>query len=197
MPCRCRNNENGLHLSSLSLFNLCLTMARMRLSKTQLTQDISIPSTPTRSAYNGFPHSPKSKSPSKRNARPVLYGAHGAVLSQRNLPTPVGQFGFLERPHVDLDRLSTPPPRTEAQTTPVDSLNQIPQTPHGRKRLAQQWRWENEVLPMLVKPYMEYLQRSLNLSQDIELQYDNACTCMNARERVLDIVVLRFGSKCF
>ncbi|KAF9070191.1 hypothetical protein BDP27DRAFT_1362771 [Rhodocollybia butyracea] len=40
---------------------------------------------------------------------------------------------------------------------------------------------------MLIKPYMEYLQQSLNLSQDIKLQYDNNCTCMNARERFLDM----------
>ncbi|KAF9026573.1 hypothetical protein BDP27DRAFT_1247810, partial [Rhodocollybia butyracea] len=61
------------------------------------------------------------------------------------------------------------------------------------KRFAQQLRWENEVLPILVRPYMEYLQKSLNLSQDIKLQHDSNRTCMNAREWVLEVVVLQFG----
>lgn len=165
-------------------------MARVRLTKAQLTKDT--PSTPTRSAYNAFPSSPRSKSPSKRHARPVLYGTNGSVLSQRNLPTPMGQFGFLERPHIDINRPSTPPPRTPS---PGDSSSQTPLTPHGRKRLAQQLRWENEVLPVLVQPYMEYLRVSLNLSQDVELPRVNDCTCMNRRERVLEMVVLRFSSE--
>lgn len=171
-------------------------MARLRLTKTQLAKDISAPSTPTRSDYNAFPSSPRSKSPSKRNARPILYGAHGAILSQRNLPTPVGQFGFLERPLIDLDRPSTSASRVEDKaSSPAGSFTQVPQTPHAWKRFAQQSRWENEVLPILVRPYMEYLQKSLNLSQDIELQYDSNCTCMNVRERVIEVIVLRFGSE--
>jgi hypothetical protein len=171
-------------------------MARMRLSKAQLSKDITTPSSPTRAAYDAFPPSPRSKSPSKRNARPVLYGAHGAILSQRNLPTPVGQFGFLERPHVDLNRPSTLPQTENIPSTLLqDSFTEVPRTPHGRKRLAQQLRWENEILPILLRPYMEYLQRSLNLSQDIELEHDNTCVCPNPRDRVIDVVVLRFNSE--
>jgi hypothetical protein len=170
-------------------------MARIRLTKAQLTKDVSRPSTPTRSAYNAFPSSPSSRSPSRRNARPILYGPHGAILSQRNLVTPVGQFGFLERPLTDLNRPFTSS-RTEDETpVDVDLSTEVLQTPHRRKRLAQQLRWENEVLPMLVKPYMEYLRRSLNLSQDIELEHENECTCMSTRERALEIVVLRFKSE--
>jgi hypothetical protein len=186
-----------LPLEQWTVYPSSSSMARLRLSKAQLSKDVSTTSTPARSAYDAFPHSPRSKSPSKRNARPILHGAHGAILSQRNLPTPVGQFGFLERPLVDLERVNTPTLRPEHETSiPSDSLTQVAQTPHARKRLAQQLRWETEVLPMLVRPYMDYLRRSLNLSQDIELTDENQCTCMNARERHLEIVVLQFTSEC-
>ncbi|KAF9065518.1 hypothetical protein BDP27DRAFT_1366315 [Rhodocollybia butyracea] len=156
-------------------------MVHLHLRKGHLSKNLSAPSTPTRSDSNTFPSSPQSASPSKQNTRPIL---HGAILSQRNLPTPVSQFGFLERP-------STPTLGTENKT--AGSSTQVPQTPHVRKWFAQQLRWENEVLPILVRPYMEYLQKSLNLPQDIELQHNGNCTCMTARERVLEVVVLQFG----
>ncbi|KAF9070654.1 hypothetical protein BDP27DRAFT_1419678 [Rhodocollybia butyracea] len=107
-------------------------MARLHLTKAQLSKDISSPSLSAPSASNAFPHSPRSKSPSKRNARPILL--------------------------VSWNGVSTLPSGTEEDETsiPADPFTQLPQTPHARKRLVQQLRWETEVLPMLVRPYMDY-----------------------------------------
>ncbi|KAJ3816838.1 hypothetical protein F5880DRAFT_1493836 [Lentinula raphanica] len=65
----------------------------------------------------------------------------------------------------------------------------LPLSSHRQKSLAQTLRWQTEVLPTLIAPYMKYLRESGNLSQDVSLQQP-ACVCQGLRERTLDIVKL-------
>ncbi|KAJ3733669.1 hypothetical protein DFJ43DRAFT_994490 [Lentinula guzmanii] len=152
------------------------------------------PATPSRSDYNAFPSSPCSKSPSKRRAQPILYGVNGSVLSQRKLPTPIGQFGFLERPQTDIGTSPSVPlePNTDSLASSEIVSPSAPPTAHRQKRLAQTLRWQNDVLPTLIAPYMNYLRQSANLSKEVEVEAV-PCTCMDAGQRVLDVVVVRFN----
>ncbi|KAJ3725522.1 hypothetical protein DFJ43DRAFT_1157442 [Lentinula guzmanii] len=167
-------------------------MSRPRMRKAHLAK--TPPATPSRSDYNAFPSSPCSKSPSKRRAQPILYGVNGSVLSQRKLPTPIGQFGFLERPQTDIGTSPSVPlePNTDSLASSEIVSPSAPPTAHRQKRLAQTLRWQNDVLPTLIAPYMNYLRQSANLSKEVEVEAV-PCTCMDAGQRVLDVVVVRFN----
>lgn len=178
-------------------------MARLHISKTQLAKDFPAPASPARSAYDAFPNSPHSKSPSKRTARPILYGVNSSILSQRKLPTPVGQFGFLERPHLSLDSAASMSIEPNISLDSAAAMSIEPNSPtnfsatptaHQRKRLAQTLRWQNQILPLLVAPYMKYVQESANLSLQLELE-ESSCSCMGSGKRTLDVVIVRFNSE--
>lgn len=172
-------------------------MSRLRLPKKDLQKDPVGAQTPPRSAYNLFSSSPRSSSPTKRSARPIVYLPNGKTLSQRtHLPIPRGQVGFLERPNDD-----------RGMTAAVSSSGNIHNvfgdggetfvvpTPHSRKRLAQSARWENEVIPRLIGPYMNYVRESSNLAEDLLLEAQE-CVCLN-KGLNLEVVVVRFTSECF
>ncbi|KAJ3779908.1 hypothetical protein GGU10DRAFT_381540 [Lentinula aff. detonsa] len=152
------------------------------------------PATPSRSDYNAFPSPPCSKSPSKRCAQSILYGVNGSVLSQCKLPTPIGQFGFLERPQTDIGTSPLVPlePNTESLASSEIVSPSAPPTAHPQKCLAQTLRWQNDVLPTLIAPYMNYLRQSANLSKEVEVEAV-PCTCMDAGQHVLDVVVVQFN----
>ncbi|KAJ3791461.1 hypothetical protein GGU11DRAFT_761590, partial [Lentinula aff. detonsa] len=144
------------------------SMLRPRMRKAHLAK--TPPATPSRSDYYAFPSSPCSKSPSKWRAQPILYGVNGSVLSQRKLPTPIGQFGFLERPQTDIDTSPSVPlePNTESLASSEIVSPSAPPTAHRQKRLAQTLQWQNDVLPTLIAPYMNYLRQSADLSKEVE-----------------------------
>ncbi|KAJ3792054.1 hypothetical protein GGU11DRAFT_761085, partial [Lentinula aff. detonsa] len=167
------------------------SISRPRMRKAHLAK--TPPTTPSRSDYNAFPSLPCSKSPSKWRAQPILYGVNGSVLSQHKLPTPIGQFGFLEWPQTDIG--TSPSVSLEPNTKSLASSEIVspsaPPTAHRQKCLAQTLRWQNDVLPTLI-PYMNYLRQSANLSKEVEVEAV-PCTCMDAGQRVLDVVVVQFN----
>ena len=61
------------------------------------------------------------------------------MLSQQQLPTPIGQFGFLERPHLDLKSAANDLPEEQVDKNFVASAanNALAATAHLQKRLAQ------------------------------------------------------------
>ncbi|KAJ3737991.1 hypothetical protein EV360DRAFT_58542, partial [Lentinula raphanica] len=62
---------------------------------------------------------------------------------------------------------------------------------HQHKRLVQTRRWQTEVLPRLIRPYMGLLRQTCNLKHKANRE-EKACTCMNV-PRILSIVVVRFS----
>ncbi|KAE9385182.1 hypothetical protein BT96DRAFT_755847, partial [Gymnopus androsaceus JB14] len=58
------------------------------------------------------------------------------------------------------------------------------------KRLAQSARWENEVLPRLIAPYMSYVRQSSNLAEELSSEAEE-CVCLN-KGLELEVVVVRF-----
>lgn len=171
-------------------------MSRLRLQKKDLQKVPIVGQTPPRSAYNLFPSSPRSSSPTKRNARPIVYLPDGKTLSQRiHLPIPRGQTGFLERPDGDSDMttggVSTAPDGL-LNVFGLDANAFVPSMPHSRKRLAQSARWQNEVIPRLIRPFMNYIRESSNLAQESSSEALE-CVCMT-KGLVLEVVVVRFSS---
>ncbi|KAJ3710346.1 hypothetical protein DFJ43DRAFT_1009274 [Lentinula guzmanii] len=61
---------------------------------------------------------------------------------------------------------------------------------HQHKRLAQNHRWQTEVLPCLIRPYMSMLRQTDNLRNEAGM-LDKACTCLN-NPRLLEISIVRF-----
>ncbi|KAJ3968127.1 hypothetical protein EV361DRAFT_806133 [Lentinula raphanica] len=61
---------------------------------------------------------------------------------------------------------------------------------HKKKRMAQFHHWNNEVIPRLVRPYLQLLRLSSNLAED-PMWPPQECVCFN-KPRKLDLVVVRF-----
>lgn len=173
-------------------------MSRLRLKKKDLQKVPVGGQTPPRSAYNLFPSSPHSSSPTKRAAKPIVYLPNGQTLSQRvHLPIPRGQVGFLERPNNNNNDNKIIAPDASDEIHDVfggDAGTFLPQTPHSRKRLAQSARWHNKVVPALITPYMNYLRKSSNLTEEITAE-PLECVCLNDGLE-LEVVVLHFNSAC-
>ena len=176
-------------------------MSRLRLSKKDLQKDPVGAQTPPRSAYTLFPSSPRSSSPTKRSARPIVYLPNGKTLSQRtHLPIPRGQVGFLERPNDNRGMTAAVSSSGNIHDNIHDVFGDggetfVVPTPHSRKRLAQSARWENEVIPRLIGPYMNYVRESSNLAEDLSLEAQE-CVCLN-KGLDIEVVVVRFNSECF
>ncbi|KAJ3720488.1 hypothetical protein C8R42DRAFT_696783 [Lentinula raphanica] len=62
---------------------------------------------------------------------------------------------------------------------------------HQHKRLVQTHRWQTEVLPRLIRPYMGLLRQTSNLRHEVN-RVEKACTCMNV-PRSLPVVIVRFS----
>lgn len=171
-------------------------MSRLQLQRKDLQKVPAVGQTPPRSAYNLFPSSPRSNSPTKRNAKPIVYLPDGKSLSQQlHLPIPCGQVGFLERPNegtgVSLGGVSSAPGELH-DVFGGDCTAFIAPSPHSRKRLAQSSRWENEVIRCLIAPYMKYRRESYNLAE--EVSWDALeCVCLK-KGLELEVVVVRFNS---
>lgn len=171
-------------------------MSRLQLKKKDLQKAPVAGQTPPRSAYDLFPSSPHSTSPTRRAAKPIVYLPNGKTLSQRvHLPIPRGQVGFLERPNND-SKVAAVSSASHANhdVFEADTPLNVNVTPHSRKRLAQSARWQNTVIPGLITHYMEYLRESSNLADEISLD-PLECICLNAGLE-LEVIVVRFNSAC-
>ncbi|KAJ3748154.1 hypothetical protein EV360DRAFT_57113 [Lentinula raphanica] len=149
-------------------------------------------SSPTKNDYSLLPVS--SPSPSRRRnitRQPTLYLANGQKFIQRpRLAQPLGQIGLLERPRIPLsDTVESGSNDCEPETiisfaTPIVSA-------HQHKCLVQTRRWQTEVLPRLIQPYMSLLHQTTNLRHEPK-RSEKVCTCLNV-PRNLPIVVVRFS----
>jgi hypothetical protein len=135
-------------------------------------------------------HSPKKR---KRvaPAQPSIYVGNGARYVQKsNLPVLRGQVGLYERPR-NWPAFSGTVIEPEPGTGTIEYAKTAASSISHRKRLAQNHRWENDVIPMLVKPYMTLQKETDNLQREphpIEMQ----CIC-TAGARVLKVIVLRLN----
>ncbi|KAJ3712522.1 hypothetical protein C8R42DRAFT_594593 [Lentinula raphanica] len=149
-------------------------------------------SSPTKNDYSLLPVSSPSPSRQRNITRqPTLYLANGQKFIQRpRLAQPLGQIGLLERPRIPLsDTVESGSNDREPETiisfaTPIVSA-------HQHKRLVQTRRWQTEVLPRLIQPYMSLLRQTTNLRHEPK-RSEKVCTCLNV-PRNLPIVVVRFS----
>lgn len=136
-------------------------------------------------------------SPRKRSrtiqALPRIYAPHGQRFTQNsNLPLPSGQVGLLEGIGKAIESIPFAPKlRIEATSNINDDPVVI--SLHQRKRIAQNNRWNTEVIPRLVRPYLRLLRKTQNLRNDPPA-FETQCTCLTPR-RCLSILVVRIYSK--
>ncbi|KAJ3738653.1 hypothetical protein DFH05DRAFT_1531117 [Lentinula detonsa] len=154
-------------------------------------------SSPTKNDYTLVPIS--SPSPTRRrnlSRQPTLYLANGQKFIQRSrIPRPLGQIGLLERPRNALGDPTDSSLNKDSGFNDVEpeatTVIDVPlMSAHQHKRLAQNHRWQTEVLPCLIRPYMSMLRQTDNLRNEASM-LDKACTCLN-NPRLLEISIVRF-----
>lgn len=139
--------------------------------------------------------SPKKRS-RKIQALPKIYAPHGQrFIQHHNLPIPPGQLGLLERipgateswiPSANSHVASGQHTVDNTVFHPVSSL-------HQRKRIAQNNRWNTEVIPQLVRPYLALMRKTQNLRIEAPM-LETECTCLMAGKN-MSILVLRLYSE--
>lgn len=135
-------------------------------------------------------------SPRKRTRRiqalPQIYAPQGRrYIQQRNLPIPPGQLGLLERvPETATQHVSTLKSPEKANT---NDGNAVAVSLHQRKRIAQNNRWNVEVIPRIVRPYLHLVHATNNL-KDKPPPQQKECTCLQSSKN-LSLIVLRLYSK--
>lgn len=63
---------------------------------------------------------------------------------------------------------------------------------HGQKKIRQWARWQDEVIPQLVEPFMRLLAQSQSLSQ-VDTPSFTACTCRSSKMRKVNLTILSFA----
>ncbi len=138
--------------------------------------------------------------------RPLVYLADSETLTQDHpLPRLPGQVGFAgDRPQDGLVPVSRQPadpdnpniadlafdyepPFQPNMDEPVDPTR----TRHRRKRVAQWKRWEFEIIPVLIAPYMNLLEATHSLRDDPLPPRMKVCTC-GEFGRNLAITIVKF-----
>ncbi|KAJ3764673.1 hypothetical protein FB446DRAFT_798584 [Lentinula raphanica] len=151
-------------------------------------------SSPTKNDYSLI--AVPSPSPTRRRnltRQPALYLANGQKFIQRpRLVRPLGQLGLLERPQNPLEGTNDNHNAGPIDIEPYAEILAAPLTSaHQHKRIAQTHRWQTEVLPRLIRPYMSLLRQTSNLKYETTPSFKE-CTCLNVA-RILPVVVVRFG----
>lgn len=137
-------------------------------------------------------------SPRKRtrtiHALPKIFAPQGQRFIQHsNLPIPSGQLGLLEGVS-GLAVSDSPSSKSPAQSAEVDSHVPVIVSSHYRKRVAQNNRWNNDVIPLLVSPYLNLMRETQNLRLKPQL-LQIECTCLaSAKKQVLSVLVLHLYS---
>ncbi|KAK7459482.1 hypothetical protein VKT23_009465 [Stygiomarasmius scandens] len=135
--------------------------------------------------------------------RQLVQLSRGRFLAQNPLlPRIQGQIGFNGDHPAELEDLDviTAVPNTQHKDRDLDSWpveqfdDDIPlspsKSPHKKKRDRQWKRWLKEVIPSLVEPYMELVEKTKNLRLDAAVQLEDPCSCVGGR--YLDVTVIRF-----
>lgn len=136
-------------------------------------------------------------SPRKRTctiqALPRIYAPNGQRFTQNfNLPTPSGQVGLFEGIGKPTETIPLAP-KLRIEATPNIPDDPVVISLHQRKRIAQNNRWNTEVIPRLVRPYLRLLRKTQNLRNDPPA-FETQCTCLNPGQH-LSILVVRIYSK--
>ncbi|KAK7446014.1 hypothetical protein VKT23_014637 [Stygiomarasmius scandens] len=155
-------------------------------------------------AYRPTLQDPATNPPTRRGPRPLVYLNQGRYLTQNpRLPRLRGQIGLngnhpaeFEEEHPITAVPTVQETDTNLDSAPLEPFGPetpvSPSKPVHKKKKERQWkRWLKEVIPSLVEPYMELLQRTDNLRLTASLRLLDRCSCNNGR-RFLDIVVIRF-----
>ncbi|KAG6807735.1 hypothetical protein H0H92_006576 [Tricholoma furcatifolium] len=156
---------------------------RIRLKQSDLSEDLPTVSLPSAS-YTPQPGPSRPRAIKSGPKLPKLtFIGHGKTLQQRNTFLP---------------RKDQPPPPPEL---PYDLENpfldhgddpDIGDTTRHRQKRANQWkRWQEEVIPSLIDPYMTYLYRSESLRQMVTVP---SITCTCGATRSVEIILLTFDS---
>ncbi|KAK7456327.1 hypothetical protein VKT23_010574 [Stygiomarasmius scandens] len=155
-------------------------------------------------AYRPTLQDPAINPPTRRGPRPLVYLNGGRYLTQNpRLPRLRGQVGLngdhpaeFEEEHPVTAVPTAQETDINADSTPLEPFgSETPVSPSKalyRRKKDRQWkRWLKEVIPSLVTPYMELLQRTDNLRLTAPLRLADRCSCNNGG-RYLDIAVIRF-----
>ena len=138
--------------------------------------------------------------------RPLVYLADGETLTQNHpLPRLPGQVGFAgDRPQDGLVLVSRRPVDSEDTDISATVYDHEPtshpdmeepvdpaKSRHRRKRVAQWKRWEIEIIPTLIAPYMDLLEATLSLRNDPPPPKLKSCTCGDPG-RHLAVTIVKF-----
>jgi len=138
--------------------------------------------------------------------RPLVYLADGETLTQDYpLPRLPGQVGFAgDRPQDGLVLVPRqPPPLDNHDGTNLGCDYDLPFQPnleepvdpaksrHRRKRIAQWRRWDIEIIPALIGPYIKLLEATNSLRNNPPPPSKKACTCGDVG-RNLAVTVVKF-----
>ncbi|KAF8054925.1 hypothetical protein FPV67DRAFT_1598916, partial [Lyophyllum atratum] len=147
---------------------------------------------------------PKCSEVYNRNAKipALVLLPHGKSLVQRRyLPRLPGQIGFAgDRPQDGRDSANALPPDGELHDPenpfiafPDYSLDTIdPQVSRNRRKREKQWeRWQQEVIPGLIQPFMVLMCGTKSLRESIPAS--SPCFC-GAPGRSLEVTLVRFDS---
>ena len=136
-------------------------------------------------------------SPRKRQKRgviyPSIYLSDGQRFTQRHGRLPHGQVGLQDpwpsdypsRSNVNRIREPEEPPPLTIMT-PTTSL-------HHRKRVAQNLRWQSDVIPKLIRPFLALVRETKNLTIEPSFM-ERVCGCLEVG-RTLSIVLVRVLSE--
>ncbi|KAL0569924.1 hypothetical protein V5O48_012042 [Marasmius crinis-equi] len=164
---------------------------------------------PSRS-YSFHPTKRTSRGLEKHSLQSCIFIADGQTFTQDpHLPVQFGQVGFREFPlqnppsqlprvprHQDSQEIELATGKGESDPiAPSDMCYETPELPSAntRKRAAQAARWEGDVIPQLLFPYMRLL-RATNNFHDEPQPRGWVCTCpvIHKSRRRLEITVVRF-----
>ncbi|KAJ3979061.1 hypothetical protein F5890DRAFT_1421892, partial [Lentinula detonsa] len=135
----------------------------------------------------------------RKDDEPLVLLTNGRALTQNpRLPRLPGQVGLRgDRPVTvnDIARAGreggpgTAPPMEDY----TDSAELLSPSKHRRKRLKQWQTWTGEMIPMIILPYMELLEKTGSLREEANLQLRGSqCHCCK-QGRWLAIAVIRFS----
>ncbi|KAG6807338.1 hypothetical protein H0H92_007961, partial [Tricholoma furcatifolium] len=156
---------------------------RIRLKQSDLSEDLPAVSLPTAS-YTPQPGPSRPRAIKSGPKLPKLtFIGHGKTLQQRNTFLP---------------RKDQPPPLRELPHDPENPFfehgddQDIGDTTRHRQKRANQWkRWQEEVIPSLIDPYMTYLYQSDSLRELVTVP---SITCTCGATRSVEIILLTFDS---
>ena len=91
----------------------------------------------------------------------------------------------------------SPPPPTQPTPAAPDPAKALRAEAYRHKRRMTTQRWQTEVLPKLLAPYMRLMEDTNNLRNPPKSSTPTpqACTCNGELRRALSILVLRMDSK--